>query len=181
MTTPADKPVRYPEDKAHVRWQFNGVACSIVRHPSIGHLCGYVRFPKRPVREQGDGGILNYVQVHGGITFADESLDGSMVYGFDCGHCDDAVAEEHWPDYMRDRPDLFARGGHVWTDEEVRAEVEKMAMFIVAAAKYEEAYLLAPDDKAKAEILDDYFKETGGHNIMDNFGAQIRVLFGGPL
>lgn len=56
-----------------------------------GNLCnsvynGYIVFPKRPVKEAGMMGIISYVQVHGGISYAEAEPDGSMVYGFDTRH-----------------------------------------------------------------------------------------------
>lgn len=46
---------------------------------------GYIVFPKRPVQEKDRDGIIQYVPVHGGITYAHESID-CMVYGFDTAH-----------------------------------------------------------------------------------------------
>lgn len=53
------------------------------------HYCGYCTFPQRPVREQGYSGFLEYVPVHGGITYTSQELDGKMTYGFDCAHSGD--------------------------------------------------------------------------------------------
>jgi hypothetical protein len=81
--------VTYPEDKAGETWRDEGgVQYSIVRHERLNHYCGYCRFIERPVREVGYKGILTYVPVHGGITYANEDEDG-MVYGFDCAHAGD--------------------------------------------------------------------------------------------
>lgn len=45
---------------------------------------GYVRFPRRFLREPDVLGIVAMVPVHGGVTFAEENEeDGTMVYGFD--------------------------------------------------------------------------------------------------
>ena len=166
----------YPDDKAIERWTFDDTECYIVRHPSLGHLCGYARFTKRPVREQGHVGVLTYVPVHGGITFANEDDDGSMVYGFDCAHAGDAVEPEFEPDYMRRFRDEEA---HVWKKDEVRSETEKMVLWIKAIAKYEAPYLLAATNEEKARILDDYLKEIGC-NVPDSFGVCINLL-GGQL
>lgn len=61
----------YPEGSALAVWQHNELTCSIVRHGS-GHLCGYVRFPKRLLRERDYDGIVTYVPVHGGVTYSRE-------------------------------------------------------------------------------------------------------------
>ena len=89
--------MEYPESKALETWKHDDLVFSIVQHSTLNHYCGYVRFPKKPVREMGYNGILTYVPVHGGITFADSGKDGSMVYGFDCGHCDD------WSEYTHSK------------------------------------------------------------------------------
>jgi len=107
----------YPECKAIVIWEKDGLVFSIVKHSTLGHYCGYVRFPKRPVKEKEYGGILTYVPVHGGITYAKESEDGSIVYGFDCAHCDD------WS--------LINPDGKKWTIEEVKREAGASPMDLV--------------------------------------------------
>lgn len=135
----------YPESKAVKVWQKDGLTFSIVQHPSMKHYCGYVRFPKGPVREKGYGGILTYVPVHGGITYAEESEDGSIVYGFDCAHNGD------WSETFP--------YGHKWMLEEVEKEVEKMATAIQVIAKYERRYLRNISNKGKAKVIDEYHKE----------------------
>lgn len=170
----------YPEDKALKTWQHPthaDVTCSIVRHGSQGHLCGYARFPKRPVREQGYDGILRYVPVHGGLTYASESDDGSMVYGFDCAHAGDSPPLEFdkYPQYRE-------HNGHVWTEREVEIETERMVLGIFAAVAVEEAFLLAADGEARAEVLDtwhDELRKVGiDFELGDNFGAMIGALGG---
>jgi len=122
--------------------------------------CGYCTFERRPVREDGYGGILTYVPVHGGITFSHEDVDGKMTYGFDCAHVDDEL-----------RPELMDAA---W----LRAESEKMARCIEIAAKHEEAYLLARTREKKAEVLGVFENEVGGIPVGDNFGAMIKILSG---
>jgi hypothetical protein len=51
-----------------------------------GNYNGYLVFPNRPVKAQSHHGILEYVPVHGGITYARQAPDGRMVYGFDTAH-----------------------------------------------------------------------------------------------
>lgn len=160
---------RYPESKAVKIWRKGDLTMSIVKHSTMGHYCGYVRFPKRPVREKEYEGILTYVPVHGGITYAKEDEDGSMVYGFDCAHGGD------WTE--------TCPRGHKWTLEEVVAETEKMAIAIQVAAKYEKRYLRNYTDKGKAKVIDEYHKELKekhgiAFNLLDNFGAMLKVLGG---
>ena len=155
----------YPENKAIKIWEKDGLVFSIVKHPTMGHYCGYVRFPKRPVKEKGYGGILTYVPVHGGITYAEESEDGSMVYGFDCAH---------YNDWSPINPN-----GKKWTLEEVKREVEKMARAIKLAAKYERRYLRCTTNRGRAKVIDEFHKELGvKFDITDNFMAMLNLLAG---
>lgn len=166
----------YPESKALAEWNYEGARCSIVRVQDSGHLCGYARFPRRFVREDGYDGILSFVPVHGGITYARESDDGTMVYGFDCAHSGDAPPIE-----FASKIGLRHRnpGAHVWTEDEVHAETERMVRGIAACEPYEERYLLARDGEERAAVIDEYHAALGGgFDVTDNFGAMIGVLGG---
>ena len=137
------------------------------------HFCGYVTFPKRPLREKGYDGIATYVPVHGGITFAKPEKNGNFTYGFDCAHSGDYV------DYGISG--FSPPSGHKWTEEEVVVETEKMARGIILAKKYELRYLRNISNKGKAKVLDEYYKELGEKfNMGDNFGASLNLL-GGKL
>lgn len=87
-------------DKLQWRDEATGLPCLIVRHPSGGHLCGYVGVSAdHPYF--GKGYDLVDVDVHGGLTFADRcQSDGRICHvvesgeddnvwwlGFDCAHC----------------------------------------------------------------------------------------------
>lgn len=152
------------------------IVCSILRIKA-GHLCGYARFPERPVREQGYDGILRYVPVHGGITYAHEGEDGSMVYGFDCAHSGDVVPIE-----FERHPEFRERDGRVWLPDEVEVETNRMVVGIKAAAPFEERFLLASTGEERAVVLDEYHEELGrkgiAFDLSDNFGAMIGVLGG---
>ena len=76
------------KEKAIETGEIDGHEYWIIPAPSEGSLNGYVVFKKRPTIETGYDGILTYVPVHGGITFACEQKDGTMVYGFDTLHFD---------------------------------------------------------------------------------------------
>lgn len=159
----------YPEKVAIKVWEKNDLILSIVQSLEMGHYCGYVRFPKRPVREKGYYGILTYVPVHGGITYAHSSCDGSMVYGFDCAHSGD---------YSK-----TLQTGHKWTLNEVEQETEKMAYAIQCTAKYEKRYLRNMTLKGKAKVIDEYHNEVekaigASFNLGDNFGATLNILTG---
>ncbi len=156
----------YPEGSAKVSWWEETIYCSLVqtRH---GHWCGYARFPKQPTQESGYSGILTYVPVHGGITYARQDDDGTMVYGFDCAHADDdnnpLLQDLDW----------------------LKAECQRMVAAILAAASVESLYLDAKDNPAKADVIDRYHAACQEHgiefNLQDNFGAMINIMFGGEL
>ncbi|RDI73337.1 hypothetical protein Gocc_2937 [Gaiella occulta] len=155
----------YPEGSALRVWEEDGVTMSVVRHSRMGHLCGYARFPRRPVAEDGYDGILTFVPVHGGITYAREDTDGSMVYGFDCSHYGD------WTD--------SDRSGRVWEEDEVAEETRRMARGIKAAVAFEQPYLWAATPEERASVLDDYHESLGEPvDISDNFGAAIKLIGG---
>lgn len=126
-----------------------------------GHHCGYVRFPERPVKEDGYYGILTYVPVHGGITYAGEHADGGFVYGFDCAHAGD-----------NQNPDT-------WDMEWLQAQCVLMKRSIELAAKYEDEYLANESNDYRSELIARYHAELGASfDVRDNFGAMINVLFG---
>lgn len=150
---------QYPESRAEETWAYEGVQCSVLL-TTMGHYCGYARFADKPVKEPGYNGILSYVPVHGGITYAHAGDDG-MVYGFDCAHLDD----ERNP-LMRDID---------W----LKGQCQKMADSIVLAAEYEDRYLMAAgDNTTRAAIIDEFTKKLGGLEVTDNLGAMINVVCG---
>jgi len=153
----------FPELQALKMWKMGDVTFSIIYNNICGHYCGYCRLPSRPTIETGYRGILTYVPVHGGITYANEdATDCTMVYGFDCGHFDD----EKNP-LLRDLD---------W----LSAECERMAEWISEAARFEERYLLARTNEEKAKVLDGYYKKIGQAIPRDNFGINLNLL-GGSL
>lgn len=91
-----------------------GVAYRVIRHPKMGHLCGYAKLPighpwlkkalalkweekwfsrKYHRAHKGyDYAPISNVRVHGGITFFGKLSRGRGYWiGFDCAHCDDLV------------------------------------------------------------------------------------------
>lgn len=157
--------------------------------------CGYVRFPVRPVKETRYGGILQYVPVHGGITYAEDSPDGSMVYGFDCGHAQDRrwlSSEEFKRRLKRFKRGKTRRGRtHMLLGEPIRRtrrwlwqQCETMAGSILVAAQFEDAYLASEGDQYKRAAVLDKFHEYlsrekfGQFVLTDNFLAMINVLAG---
>lgn len=119
----------------------------IVPHKGLN---GYVVFKERPVKEVGYCGILTYVPVHGGITYADDG-----VYGFDVGHCD----SDEFPIHDRE-----------W----VKGEIEKMILGIQRAAEVEAKYLRCTTNKGKAKHAD--YVMDGSTDF--NLGVAINLLTG---
>lgn len=65
-------------------------------------LNGYVWFPKRhaPALPVDTHGIVKYIPVHGGVTYACKDATG-VVYGFDTGHFNSEKLPRTDPDWMR--------------------------------------------------------------------------------
>ena len=143
-------------------WSKDGIRFCIAK-AGLGHYCGYCTFPHRPVREHGYNGFMEYVPVHGHITYAAVEQTGT-TYGFDCAHAGDDedpnCQDEQW----------------------VKVECERMAEAIKLAVVYEPAYLEAGTNEEKAAIIDAYHEQLREHGIefclTDNFGALINVLGG---
>lgn len=68
-----------------------GYVCTIWRHPTLGHLCGYVGIPKdHPCYGMDYNDMSDLVDVHGGLTYDGKDTDrGLKVFGFDAGHAGD--------------------------------------------------------------------------------------------
>ena len=126
-----------------------------------GRFNGYVRFPKLPVVAPGIHGIVDYVPVHGGITFCQEWWDGSATYGFDTAH---AISEK-MTEIINDVS---------W----MMAETESMARSIQIAARFEPYYLRADDDNGrKARVLDRMGKFLPV-NALDSMNIMLNLMRG---
>jgi len=65
-----------------------GVQWAILRHPNLGHLCGYIGVPSESLPP----GKENDFEVHGGVTFDQKGDDNDLFWiGFDCSHSWDYV------------------------------------------------------------------------------------------
>lgn len=76
----------------------DGFDAAIIRHPSMGHLCGYVGVPEGHLLFGKSYDDANRdVDVHGGLTYggmgnAEVGENPAYWYfGFDCAHCYDLV------------------------------------------------------------------------------------------
>lgn len=125
----------------------------------LGHFCGYAKFTRAQTLSGGYDGLLTYVPVHGGITYARQCSDG-FVYGFDCAHYNS--------------PTVPSRD---WLIEQCRT----MVIGIKLASKLEPVYLSASREE-RAELIDtmqrDVELETGTAVDKFNFGVCINLLSG---
>lgn len=163
-----EKEKLYPESHAvqqlFLKAEGHELSLSIVRHSS-GHYCGYIRFKQPVVKEEGYQGLLTYVPVHGGITYAEHDAEG-WVYGFDCAHLRDA-----------ENP-LFQQ--MPWLVKETIS----MAISIIEASKWEYYYLLRKESWIRAEVIDAFHEALeekygiSAEDITNNFGVCIRLLSG---
>lgn len=112
----------------------------------LGYRCGYVGVPKGDplYGMQYDDEIFDNISVHGGLSFSGTrkfiTSDDLWFFGFDCGHCGDAVdkmTEEGKERLNRESPSFynFLLEGHVWTLDEVITESESMADQLVKLSK----------------------------------------------
>lgn len=93
-----DGPWRTEPDR--LQWVHAGYACLMVRHPALGHWCGYVGVD-RTHPDYGKSSEDPDVQVHGGLTYAAPCRDNICHvpapgmpddvwwFGFDCAHWQD--------------------------------------------------------------------------------------------
>lgn len=148
--------IQYLRDHSVETGEIEGHEFFIVAAPSEGALNGYIVFSKKPVKEKGYRGILNYVPVHGGITLCHHE-DGKIVYGFDTLHYDSK-------EYPRTNPE--------WIKEQILI----MLKGIQKAAEVETKYLKCVSNKGKskyAQMVQDIQPEQG-----KNFGVIINLLTG---
>lgn len=165
-------------------WEKDGVLYLYLSGDDHHAQCGYCEFKTPPLAQRNYHGIATYIPVHGGITYCEDGPNGEMLYGFDCAHGDDLIHFE--PDEMMSRigrgqpPFEFKR----YPDEWLRRECEVMGKCILAAARYEPAYLASDGDpEARARVIDNfhrYLREEalGEFQLTDNFGAMLRLLSG---
>ena len=84
-----ERPWEHEPDREEWVHELTGYKCTVWRHPTLGSLNGYVALPKGH-RVWGYGYDDIDVEVHGGLTYADEDKEtGEWVFGFDCSHAGD--------------------------------------------------------------------------------------------
>lgn len=140
-----------------LEWEYCGFKCSIVRHPEMKHLCGYVGLPKsHPYygkhynqcllgRERWDctwykdhPSLEKIIKVHGGLTFSQQG-DGETWekdlwwLGFDCAHTGDLVPGRY-EKYGRTLDGVYRNM------EYVKKETEQLAEQLTSTAIAERAF-----------------------------------------
>lgn len=104
-------PPREPDEE---RFEAHGLACHILRHRVLGHLCGYVGLPAGHPLHGETNPLRIDVEVHGGVTYGRKHTDGLYWVGFDCSHYGDLTPGG-------------VDGGTYRTIEYVRKETRKLA------------------------------------------------------
>ena len=89
------------------RFEYDGYECRVL-FMDRGYRCGYIKIPKgHPLCVDDYDYINNFVECHGGLTYAKYSLNGEKCndgvwVGFDCCHSDDATdlecLEKYYPE-----------------------------------------------------------------------------------
>ena len=132
---------------------------SEMRPLEFGRWNGYARFPKLPGLIPGYKGIYRYVPVHGGITFFQEWVNGSVTYGFDCAHAhsgESPIDDIGW----------------------MKLETESMARGIQIAARFERYYLNAGDSNEKKLRVIERMEKFLPLEIGGNMGVMLNILTG---
>lgn len=152
---------QFVKDRAIEVGLFDGYEYWIVPTPgliTIDHgLNGYIVFPKRPVKEKGYDGILTYVPVHGGITYAHEDELG-MVYGFDTLH---------------HNSEKYPRTDKAW----IKKQIAAMLVGITKAASVEKNYLRCKTNEGKLKYAQMVWDTNSADKDL-NFGTMINLIFG---
>lgn len=77
----------YGNEPDRMTGEAHGYALEILRHPTLGHLCGYVDLPiSHPWAKCEEYNVD--CNVHGGITFGPRQNENGETFriGFDCAH-----------------------------------------------------------------------------------------------
>lgn len=136
--------------------EIDGYKYYILKCPISDGYNGYIRFNKRPVREQGYFGLLTYVPVHGGLTYATENKYG-MTYGFDTAHCDSdtkPITDKKW----------------------IKKQITIMLKGILLAKELESKYLKCVTNKGKAKHADKILALQIEES--NNLGVNLNLLSG---
>lgn len=95
------------DEPDHYEWEYLGLKCLLIRN-CVGGWCGYVYAPLYLVQ----GLDQNSLDVHGRVSFDEESEGGLRLLGFDCCHAYDLVpglAEtqlDHRKEFLKQNPTI---------------------------------------------------------------------------
>lgn len=138
-----------------------------VRRVDLGtrsHLCGYVALPLTSVPAEWHGNYdadaLQYLAVHGGLTYAEKENDAA-VFGFDCAHAGD----DHDPE-LRD-------------PVHVMALARQMKQQILAYAERIDEWRAANRER-RTEITQEII-DSAARPVDIGFGGMIDMLAGGRV
>ena len=124
MDNKMKKPVKDLHEFTHA-----GLECWIVPHG--GWKNGYVAVEKdHPYFGKEYTSIDDEIEVHGGLTFSDEFVDGDKtlwVFGFDTAHSGDIWEGQYMTPYMQAYHKLFSSDVTHWTDEKLVEEIKILA------------------------------------------------------
>lgn len=112
----------------------------VITHNGRGFRCGYVRVPIGHPMHGKDWDEVDYLDVHGGITFAEADKpcdkggkDNAWWLGFDCAHYDDAQDPSLPHEWAYPSAYLLGGGTSIKTTEFVRRECFSLAEQISTA------------------------------------------------
>jgi hypothetical protein len=139
------------DEPDRIEWRTHGYPCLMLRHPEMGHWCGYVGVPPTHPLHGRHFRTVN-VMVHGGVNYAEPCLGDACHtpwpgephdvwwFGFDCAHFMDRrpgteqllrTLEAKYPSVPRipPPPDIAALlvGEHYRDVDYVTAEVDALA------------------------------------------------------
>lgn len=98
------------------RFECKGYECRVL-FMNMGYRCGYIKIPKgHPLCVDDYDYINNFVNCHGGLTYAayylnGEKCDDGVWVGFDCRHSEDAIDLEALEKYY---PEEFNKHSREW-------------------------------------------------------------------
>lgn len=142
-----------------------------VLHNGRGCRCGYIALPPgHPWHGFGYDEID--AAIHGGLTYAQGSADGSHWIGFDCSHYGDA-ADPTLPNYRED----FFRQGVIRTREYVEEQCLSLCEQAAKAVKVKDPSEPTPADRAARirPLLKLYQDQTGteDEHLVSDFLADL--------
>lgn len=133
--------------KIEREWEHAGLKCAVVMQQEAGIRCGYVRVPPSHLMYGTPYDEVD-VQVHGGLTFAEQEPciedDGQgWWFGFDCGHAHDLrndpdvdistfPAERRYGIEIERRIDMHRFGARYRSQAYVERETEHLAEQLAA-------------------------------------------------